>query len=192
MRICIGIDQSYKNTGWSICLNDKIVKYGHIDFKGLNNNSDKRKEVANVINQLIQKSLTYVKSEARIVIVVERIRLRSQGFLNIKYIQSTAGLICTIIDVAHEYNIPVYSVDTRSWKSQIVGNAKGRKQKVLITKGKNKGKYKTVTDNKIETMEFVKNKLGIDVKNDDDVADAICISKYAFLPKSKRRLVLEQ
>ena len=82
-------------------------------------------------------------------------------------------------------------MDTRSWKSKIVGSSKGKKKQVLITKGKNKGKYKTITDNKIETLEYVKNNLGIDTKGDDDIADAICISKYGFLPKSLRNLKLE-
>ena len=54
-------------------------------------------------------------------------------------------------------------MDTRSWKSKIVGSSKGKKKQVLITKGKNKGKYKTITDNKIETLEYVKNNLGISI-----------------------------
>ncbi len=192
-KICIGIDQSYKNTGWSICKNNKIIKYGNISPQASETNSDKRKYIINNIRQLIEESLSEVKSDPnKIIIIVERIRLRSQGFLNVDYIKSTAGLIINIIDLAHEYNINVYSVDTRSWKSKIVGSSKGKKKQVLITKGKNKGKYKTITDNKIETLEYVKNNLGIDTKGDDDIADAICISKYGFLPKSLRNLKLEK
>lgn len=62
----------------------------------------------------------------------------------------------------------------------------------MITKGKNKGKYKIVIDNKSDTLEYVKNKLNIDTNGDDDIADAICISKYGFLPKDKLKLKLEQ
>ena len=142
---------------------------------------------------VIEKSLSEVNSKpSKIIIIVERIRLRSQGFLSINYILSTAGLIVNIVDLAHEYGIKVYSVDTRSWKSNIVGSSKGKKKKVLIKKGKNKGKYKTILDNKTDTLKYVKNVLKIDTKGDDDVADAICISKYGFLSKSKIKLRLEQ
>ena len=193
MKICIGIDQSYTNCGWSICLDGNILEYGNIAFKGLNSNSEKRKEVHKVLTQLIEKSLSEVNSEPnKVIVVFERIRLYSQGFLSMDYIVKTAGLISTIIDTAYEYNIKCYSVDTRSWKKQIVGNSKGQKKKVLITKGKNKGKYRTVTDNKTETLNHVKNNFGIDTKGDDDIADAICISKYAFIDKKDRKLKLEK
>lgn len=118
--------------------------------------------------------------------------MRSQGFLSMNYILSTSALIMNIVDIAYKYGIKVYSVDTRSWKSNIVGSSKGKKKKVLITKGKNKGKYKIVTDNKTDTLKYVKNVLKIDTKGDDDVSDAICISKYGFLDKNKRKLRLEQ
>ncbi len=190
-KICIGIDQSYKNCGWSICKDNNIIKYGNIDYKGCKTNSDKRLLLANKVNQLIKLSLSEVKSESQIIVIFERIRLYSQGFLSMNYIVNTAGLITTIIDVAYKNNINCYSVDTRSWKSQIVGSSKGKKKQVLITKGKNKGKYKTITDNKSDTLDYVKNTLNIDTNNDDDIADAICISKYGFLSKSKRKLNLE-
>lgn len=192
MKICIGIDQSYKNLGWSICLNGTILEYGNIAYKGLKSNTEKRKEARKVLGQLIEKSLLEVNSEPnKIIIVFERIRLYSQGFLSMDYIVNTAGLISTIIDTAFDYDIKCYSVDTRSWKKQIVGSSKGRKKKVLITRGKNKGKYRTVTDNKSDTLDYVKNKLNIDTKGDDDIADAICISKYAFIDKKNRKLKLE-
>jgi len=191
-KICIGIDQSYKNTGWSICKDDKVIEYGNIPLKHIGNNSEKRNIVNSTVEQLIVKSLSEVNQMShKVIVIVERIRLRSQGFLNINYIQSTAALIINIVDIAKKYNINVYSVDTRSWKSNIVGSSKGKKKQILITKGKNKGKYRTITDNKTDTMDYVKNNLGIDTKGDDDVADAICISKYAFLPKNKRKLKLE-
>lgn len=191
-KICIGIDQSYKNTGWSICKDDKVIEYGNIPLEHIGNNSEKRNIVNSTVEQLIVKSLSEVNQMShKVIVIVERIRLRSQGFLNINYIQSTAALIINIVDIAKKYNINVYSVDTRSWKSNIVGSSKGKKKQILITKGKNKGKYRTITDNKTDTMDYVKNNLGIDTKGDDDVADAICISKYAFLTKNKRKLKLE-
>ena len=76
MKICIGIDQSYTNCGWSICLDGNILEYGNIAFKGLNSNSEKRKEVRKVLTQLIEKSLSEVNSEPnKVIVVFERIRL---------------------------------------------------------------------------------------------------------------------
>lgn len=192
-KICIGIDQSYKNTGWSICKDNNIIDYGNINLEHENSNTDKRNIINSTVEYLITKSLSEVKNKPHsVIIIVERIRLRSQGFLSMNYILSTSALIINIVDIAYKYGIKVYSVDTRSWKSNIVGSSKGKKKKVLITKGKNKGKYKTVLDNKTDTLKYVKNVLKIDTKGDDDVADAICISKYGFLDKNKRKLRLEQ
>lgn len=191
-KIVIGIDQSYKNCGWSICKNNKIIKYGNINYEGAKTNSNKRKILYNIINQLIKYCLSEVKSDPhKIIIVFERIRLYSHGFLSMNYIVNTAALIAVLIDAAYDNDIKCYSVDTRSWKSQIVGSSKGKKKKVLITKGKNKGKYKTTTDNKSDTLKYVKNVLLINTNGDDDIADAICISKYPFLPKAQIKLKLE-
>ena len=44
-----------------------------------------------------------------IICVIERIRLRSQGFLNINYIKSIGALNALIVDLMYEYNIKVYS-----------------------------------------------------------------------------------
>ena len=192
-KICLGIDQSYKKCGWSFCYDDEIKEYGCIIPEYSKSNSERRLYISGELDRLIYKSLSYVNFKPeKTIIVFERIRLHSQGFLSIDYIKSTAGLITYIIDMAFKHGIKCYSVDTRSWKSQIVGTAKGKKKQVLITKGKNKGKYKTVLDNKSDTLNYVRNSLQIDLGDqDDDIADAICISKYPFLPKEKRKLKLE-
>jgi len=104
--------------------------------------------------------------------VCERIRTFTMGkkegkgqFLNINYIKATGGLITTIVDAAYLFGIKVYSVDTRSWKAQVVGTTKGGKAPAL---------------------EFIKN-LGFDVKN-DDAADSACIALYPFCRKQNLKL----
>ena len=59
-----------------------------------------------------------------VICIIERIRLRSQGFLNIDYIKSIGALNSIIVDVCHDYCVPVYSVDTRCWKAQVIGTSK--------------------------------------------------------------------
>jgi len=196
MKISIGIDQSYKQTGLAISIDGKIHKIKSIEYKGCECNSEKRKRIIKVLHSAINYCLSEVKVDPQndivdMIIIVERIRLSSQGFLNWGFIKGNSALVATIVDTAYEHDVPVYSVDTRSWKSRIVGSSKGRKTKVLITKGKNKGKHKTVEDKKGPTMDFVKT-LGFDVKGNDDMADAACISLYAFLPKSQQSLVREE
>lgn len=85
------------------------------------------------------------------------------------------SLIAVIVDTAQDYGVPVYSVDTRSWKAQIVGKS---------THDKNES-------TKQPTLNYVENTLGYTVA-DDNEADAICISKYGFLSKTKQKLKKEQ
>lgn len=153
----IAFDQSYTRTGVSVVDNGDVVRYGSIDFKKhkCKTKSDKRNLVRNVTKKLIEEHNPGV-------IIVERIRMFSQGFISKAYIASTGALIASIVDVAEGFGIPVFSVDTRNWKAKVVGTSKHR------TKNK-----------KLETIEFVKN-LGYNVNNNDDVADAICIGLSAF------------
>ena len=101
-KVIIGIDQSYNNTGISIA-------------------ADKRRALANTLDGLLKA----VCPKAReVVCIIERIRLRSQGFLNIDYIKSIGALNSIIVDKCHDYCVPVYSVDTRCWKAQVIGTSK--------------------------------------------------------------------
>lgn len=180
-RIVIGIDQSYTKTGISIAINNKLIKVSSIDFVGCKNNSDKRNLIRCKLTHILKK-VSQMGHEG--LIICERIRTFSGGFLSTDYIKSTGALIATMVDVAYEFDIPVYSVDTRSWKSKIIGSSKADKS------GNKKG----------PTIKFVE-QLGFDVsfktkrgkiKYNDDAADSACIALYGFLPKSKQTLKLEK
>lgn len=185
--IVIGIDQSYTKTGVALVKDDTVLKYKTLSFKGCKNKTDKRKTVHRFLLKVIKDALD-VRSEPSepIIIICERIRTYTGGFgLRPKYLISTGALIATIVDTAYEFDIEVFSVDTRAWKSQIVGKA-------------NKGKDE---DSKTETIKFVKEKLGIDVSYlnkkgeicyEDDTADAICIGLYGFVSNGKQNLKKEE
>jgi hypothetical protein len=120
-KVIIGIDQSYSNTGISIAADRKLVKVRSLQLNNYKTNSDKRRALANMLDSLLKA----VCPKAReVVCIIERIRLRSQGFLNIDYIKSIGALNSIIVDKCHEYCVPVYSVDTRCWKAQVVGTSK--------------------------------------------------------------------
>lgn len=178
--ISIGIDQSYARTGISIACDGKLKVVSSIDFKKYKDNTRKRNELEAVLNKIIQKNKHKAKE---IKILCERIRLYSQGFINQNYLMSTGALVAKIIDTAYAYNIPVYSVDTRSWKSQVIGSSKAAEG-----------------DQKLATIKFV-NSLGFDVsyrdnkgirRFDDDASDSGCIALYAFIPEENQKLKLEK
>ena len=127
--------------------------------------------------------------------------MRSQGFLSEAYIKATGALLSIIIAIGQDYNIPVYSVDTRSWKAQIVGDSKPLQN----PHGINPEKYRTIVYLKQKgLLKYIaeeykgKGKKGvINVKIDgkrvpckinDDIADSYCIAMYGFLPKTKQKL----
>lgn len=199
-EIVIGIDQSYTRTGITVLKNKQIHRMKSLDFKGCRNNTEKRELLSDILDSLINEA-----DSDNIKIITERIRLRSQGFLSEAYIKSTGALIATIIDVADTYDIPVYSVDTRSWKSQIVGNSKPLDNKYGI----NPEKYRTILHLKqkgllrfiIEPYEGRATKGIVNVNIDgtkipckinDDLADSYCIAMYGYLPKSKQKLKEEK
>ena len=123
-KVIVGIDQSYKNTGISIAADRKLVKVRSLQLDNYKTNSDKRRALANTLDGLLKA----VCPKAReVVCIIERIRLRSQGFLNIDYIKSIGALNSIIVDKCHEYCVPVYSVDTRCWKAQVIGTSKPQK-----------------------------------------------------------------
>ena len=202
----IGIDQSYTRTGITVLKNKEVVEMFSLEYEHCKNNSEKRTALENTLHEMVlDHNITNP------LVITERIRLRSQGFLSEAYIKATGALIATIIDFFHYYNeIPVYSVDTRSWKSQIVGSSKPLQNPYGI----NPEKYRTILYMRDKgllhwiaeeysgrgekgviwanrrTVEGKKEKVRIKVN--DDLADSYCIAMYGFLPKSKQKLKEER
>lgn len=122
--ICIGIDQSYANTGVSISADGVLRKVTSIELYRYNNNSEKRAKLRSELSKIVVNML---KQASEVVCIIERIRLMSRGFLNINYIKSIGALNALITDVMNEYGIKTYSVDTRCWKAQVIGTSKPQK-----------------------------------------------------------------
>lgn len=196
--IVIGIDQSYNNTGISIIGDTKILKIKSINLQKYNSNSDKRSIIHNTLNKIINKVLPKCD---KLIVIIERIRLRSQGFINIDYIKSIGALNCTIIDVFHKYNIPVYSVDTRCWKSQVIGTSKPKKNKYnipeekwptiewLINKGYEEDLLIEITNKRKNKNCFIRNNKKYTYNN--DAADSCGIAMFYFVG-DKDKLKLEK
>ena len=178
--ICVGIDQSYEDTGITINYdNGKKIKAYHIKFdkKTYKSKTEIRKKLSKEVSDAIIK----YKNKHNIVIVVERIRQFSGGFLSMNYIKSIAGLITSIVDVAYENNVEVFSVDTRNWKKQIIGTTKPMKNKEKI----NPKKYPTILwciNNGYKDFIYDKNTN----KYNDNIADSIAISFSYFNNNCKK------
>lgn len=121
-KVVIGIDQSYSNTGISIAADGKLVKVRSIFLDEYKTNSERRRALAEELSGLLRVVCPKGKE---VVCIIERIRLHSQGFLNIDYIKSIGALNSVIVDQCVSQGVPVFSVDTRCWKSQVIGTSKG-------------------------------------------------------------------
>ena len=204
-KIVIGIDQSYKRTGITVLKNKQIVIMRSVNYEGCKNNTDKREILKGILEDIMHE-LDYITNGLHnITVITERIRLRSEGFISEDYIKATGALVATIIDLFNTYDIPVYSVDTKSWKNNIVGSSKPldnpygidpKKYRTIVymrDKGllqyiveeyKGRGK-KGVLNVKIRGQR-------VPCKINDDLADSYCIAMYGFLPENKQKLKEEK
>ena len=132
-KVIIGIDQSYNNTGISIAADGKLIRVRSLFLDKYKSNSERRRVLAKTLNSLLKAVCPKTKE---VICIIERIRLHSQGFLNMDYIKSIGAINSVIIDTCFEHNIPVYSVDTRCWKSQVVGTSKPMSNKYGVPEEK--------------------------------------------------------
>lgn len=120
-RVIIGVDQSYNNTGISIAADGKLIKVRSLHLDKYKLNSEKRRALRETLSGLLKAVCPKAKE---VICIIERIRLHSQGFLNMDYIKSIGAINSVIIDTCYEHNVSVYSVDTRCWKAQVIGTSK--------------------------------------------------------------------
>lgn len=199
-EVYIGVDQSYQNTGISLVADGVLRDVKSVKLDKLKSNSERRRVLRAKLSSLI--GVVADKTE-HITCIVERARIHGgpTSFINIDAIKSMGALTALIVDVCDEYGIEVYSVDTRSWKSQVVGTSKPQKN--------NYG----VPDEKWPTIQWViskgfENKILIDMTGtrkvkgtferdgkkymyNNDAADSAGIAMYGVLG-DKTKLQLER
>lgn len=186
-QIVIGIDQSYKNTGISIVADGKIRDIKSIRLEKCSCNSERREVLRCSLGHLM--SVVANKSE-QIVCLVERTRVHGGegSFINIDVIKSMGSLTALTVDIMYSYGVEVYSVDTRSWKSQVVGTSKPMANKFgvpnekwptikwVIKQGFEDKILIDVTDTKKQKGVFVRD--GRKYQYNDDAADSAGIAMY--------------
>jgi len=160
---CIGIDQSYTNTGIAISKDGVLLSATSHKPKG-------KCKAAKRLNayDFLMLYLTEVKhgTEDDVAVVYERIRMHSGGHISMPYIIATAALCGTIQEVAHELGMQCYSVDTRAWKKAVIGTT----EKLANMDKIQPEKYPTI---------LWARKQGIvqDDERDNDKCDAMAISQ---------------
>lgn len=199
-RVVIGIDQSYKNTGLTIAINGEVFVVYSLRLESLQNNSEKRRELKEWLTPIV-KELLKSYQPINIICIIERIRLQSKGFLSMDYIKSMGALNSVIVDIMYHYHINTFSVDTRAWKSAVVGTSKPQENKYGIPPEKyptilwnvKNGRKKYIVDYCVgKRTKGVIEKNGKRYMYDDDKSDSIGIALYGFLPKKLQKLEQEK
>lgn len=134
-QIVIGVDQSYKNTGISIVTDGVLRDVKSIRLEKYKANSKKRYVIRSHIKKLLELSTERALS---VICIVERARIHGgpNSFINIDAIKAIGALTATVVDVCAIYDVPVFSVDTRCWKSQVIGTSKGSPNKYGVPQEK--------------------------------------------------------
>lgn len=191
----IALDQSYKRTGISVCVRGKVKKVYSIELqkiKGIGPRKGnfggktlKRKAVSELLDKVINMCLSKFEPN-EVTVLVERIRtLTASGEVRPNVMKAHAALIATIVDKAVEYGIRTYSVDTRCWKTAILGSSSPIFEPIEgVTNPQKFGSVrKAIKLGFKENLSVYSVKTGEFKEYNDDMADAICMSLYLFKGK---------
>ena len=181
-RYCIGLDQSYTDTGIAVVQDGKVLFAGHETFEGCKLRYDKRKLLIKRLEKLIDKC----KSKGDVLVTIEAVRLfsGSNPHISVNYIFGTCALVGAIVDCCITKNVPITWVETRSWKKGVLGSSKPSQKPLEGVKDKNK----------IASILYcinlgLKEKISYEVKQgknkgqiryNDNIADAICIAMCGY------------
>lgn len=192
-KCIIGIDQSYQISGIAIAVNGELKKVSYVELHKIKTKTAKRKKLAEVVDKAICACLRHFKPH-EIAIVTERIRTFTAGTdMRPDVIKAHAALVAVVVDKAWEYDIEVWSVDTRAWKSVILGTSKPIFEPIQGVKNPQKfGSVRYVIGLGFGDI-LNKNRGAANgrITYVDDAADAACIALYPFKalhPKLKKEL----
>lgn len=175
----IGIDQSYMRTGISICVNGEIKKLYSLDFRTTKYKTVKRNKLRQVLGKAIEACLKKFEPQ-EINVICERVRtFTASTDMRPEVIKAQSALVATIVDAAFAYGVKVFSVDTRHWKTRILGTSRPIFEPIEGVKNPQKfGSVRKMID--LGFYDNLYSSSGRGFTLNDDVADAGCISLYGF------------
>lgn len=192
---CIGIDQSYKRTGISVSADGKLLRVTSVDLSKLKSKTEKRRK----LKAALERCIPAVSEKAdSTIILIERVRTFSDGFLSMPYVKSMGALNSVVVDVAFDLGIEVMNVDTRAWKAAVIGTSKPEQNRYGVPDKKwptvrwccSKGFRKQLmheVKGRRQKGTFIRN--GVKYEFDDDAADSAAISMFWFVgDRSKLKL----
>lgn len=194
----IALDQSYTRTGLSICVSGRVRRVSSIPMGKYKSKSQKRLECLKTLNRAIDACMKHYTAD-EIVVIVERIRTFTGKTADGAYhtpdvgnvldglrpnvIKAHAALIACIVDACYIRGIKVFSVDTRAWKSAVLGSSKPIFEPIEGVSNPQKfGSVRKAIELGFEKeLRVVKRgRNGVGFTYNDDMADAICMSLYPF------------
>ena len=193
---CIGVDQSYKRTGVSVAIDGKLANVSSVDLSKLSKR-EARARVREAVNKACEWALSHAESCD---LVLERTRMFSQKFVSVPYIKSMGALNATIADTAADHGVDSWSVDTRCWKSEVVGTSKGEANdfgvdekkwpaaKLVISLGFEESVKHAVTGRRSKGT--FTDEHGLKWEYDDDACDSACMALF-WTEGDVTKLVLE-
>jgi len=205
----IGIDQSYADSGICVVIDRRVKLVNDCKTTQTMSNTEKRIKLQKALTKCFasccKKSAEL--QDCKIICIIERIRLQSakpgsEHFLNLNYIKGMGALNALIVDTASQFDIPVYSVDTRSWKSQVIGTSKPRDNGAFVAPEKyptveyciGLGYKKMIVDylpTNTRKKHYLVDSDGNKYIFNDNKADSIGIALYGFIPPSSQKLEKE-
>ena len=157
MRI-LSVDQSLARPGLAIVEQNsetKILEAFSLKHERKATPSQRRIDLVAAVQELAEKYRPDF-------VIVERVRTFSKGYLSTRSIITLGSLVAGIIDGLSEDGLSVFSVDTRAWKSHVLGSPSATKA---------------------DAVEFCRSRFGLDL--DHDASDAVCMGLYALQPGAK-------
>ena len=154
-KILIALDESTTCTGYAVFNDDKLIKHGLFALKS--------KDVLERVSYIMEEIEKLIKAYKPDNMVIEDVQIT----MNAATAKSLLGLQFMIEVYAHRNNISCETYRTTKWR-KILGLSNSRS---LDRKAK-----------KQETIDYVKDKYGIDVLKDDE-SDAIAIGTAYLLER---------
>lgn len=198
-HVVLGLDQSYEETGFAFGVDGKIVNAGSFKYHCNRNPITKinaRKRLYNDVSRCIDKA--YDNGYNSIDIYIEKVR--NEGRTTFDFLKMAGAMESTIQHAVYDQflvlssriKIRLYAVSTISWKSKIVGSVKKQNNDLKLDPSKYQTMMKCVelgyenylfkpVDTKTRNG-IIKIEQGQKYTYNDNIADAICICLYGFLP----------
>lgn len=185
-KCIIGIDQSYTRTGISIAVDGELKKVTSVNLTKIPTKTMKRRTVNEKLKKCIEMCIRKYGKD-NVGIICERIRTITNGFdIRPNVIKPAAAMISNFVDVAYDYELDIWSVDTRCWKSAILGTSKPIFEPIEGVSNIQKfGSVRRVIELGFYDSLVREGRHGAHYTLDDDAADSACIALYGFVKNKK-------